>query len=81
MDDTTKSTWLKVGKRYKCGNCGFMPVSVDIRDWKQCLKCGRTMEWYEDEGVLKSLVREGEKTIVGYGSKGRWLNYDYPGRE
>lgn len=55
-----RKIWKKYGNTYRCGNCGYIPTYVDIRDWKVCPKCEvlksfcetdhgleRTYFWYE----------------------------------
>lgn len=57
----TYSTWLKVGKNFKCGCCGKMPTFVDILDLKTCPHCQHMMRWYEtDHGVYPLKFQGGE---------------------
>ena len=44
--------WKKYGGSYRCGNCGYMPTFIDIRDWKRCPKCEVLKTFYESEDEL-----------------------------
>lgn len=47
--------WKKFGQLYKCGNCGYIPTFVDIRDWARCPKCDILKFFYETDDGLKPM--------------------------
>ena len=47
--------WKKIGRVYKCGNCGFTPTYIDISDWKICPKCELIKLFYETDHDLKPI--------------------------
>lgn len=64
MDPATVSEykiWRKLGVRYKCPNCGHIPICVDVRDLKKCPKCEIMKTFYESDGGLMPMYidREG----------------------
>lgn len=57
----TVDTWKRIGKTYRCGCCGKIPVFVDIRDLKVCPNCRHQMLWYENEdGEIESLFQNSD---------------------